>query len=196
MYGSRPSMSGQPLDRPTWAALRAAGFSDEELRADQCESCEDGVPFGPASYAYTRAQAIADGVLVDLAADADTRQLVQDAGVQLPVAMTATAYDQTVLAGAGQAPDGPLTFPAGQTLAGRLREVLAALRDALQAFARQGRQLLPPYSAEVGADRVDFEVSVWDGRKFDLVRLWCQCRPGPECRPALTVMLAEEDLEP
>jgi hypothetical protein len=52
---AKPS-SGEYLDQATWDALKAAGFSDAELYADQ--------PLGPIIHRYTRRQAIADGVLV------------------------------------------------------------------------------------------------------------------------------------
>ena len=49
------------LDAQTWDALRAAGYTDEQL-------AEDTGQIGPVIFAYTRAQAIADGVLVDVTA--------------------------------------------------------------------------------------------------------------------------------
>ncbi len=44
---------------------------------------------------YTRAQAIEDGVLVDLCQD-ETASLVYEAGFRLPLAMTVTAFSKTV----------------------------------------------------------------------------------------------------
>ena len=62
----KPSRSGKLLDSETWDALRKAGVPEEELQADQ--------PFGPVIFSYTRAQAIEDGVLIDLTVLEITRQ--------------------------------------------------------------------------------------------------------------------------
>jgi len=53
-----PSLSGKFLDTETWDAMKATGFSDDELHDDQ--------PLGPIIFSYTRKQAIEDGVLVDV----------------------------------------------------------------------------------------------------------------------------------
>jgi len=55
---NKPSKSGQYLNTDTWEALKAAGFTEAELQEDQ--------PFGPIIFSYTRAQAIEDGVLMDV----------------------------------------------------------------------------------------------------------------------------------
>lgn len=47
-------------------------------------------PFGEVIYAYTRAQAIADGVLVDVT------QTAREAGFQWPVALTRAAWEDCV----------------------------------------------------------------------------------------------------
>jgi hypothetical protein len=43
----KPSKSGKFLTAEEWDALKAVGYSEEELQADQ--------PFGPIIFAYTRA---------------------------------------------------------------------------------------------------------------------------------------------
>ena len=53
-----PSKSGKFLDSETWDAMKAAGFTEDELHDDQ--------PLGPIIFSYTRKQAIEDGVLVDV----------------------------------------------------------------------------------------------------------------------------------
>ena len=66
-------------------------------------------PFGPIIYAYTRAQAIADGVQVDITTTA------QEAGIRFPVFITRTAFALYV------------TVPpdvTGQDEAGRLWDVI------------------------------------------------------------------------
>ena len=61
----QPSKSGKMLDVESWDALKAAGVTESELQADQ--------PEGPIIFSYTRADAIGDGVLVDLVRDARNR---------------------------------------------------------------------------------------------------------------------------
>ena len=138
----------------------------------------------PVIYRYSRAQAIEDGVLVDLTADGETKLLLHEAGFRLPVAMTATAFHEALLAGTTETPDGEFVFPAGQSLKGRLWDVLMVLRYAIRAANRQG-----------DTDRVHFTVLVdqqGQGRTQP-VHLWCQCGPGDDAEPVLTIMLEGED---
>lgn len=46
--------------------------------------------FGPMIYGYSRAQALADGVLVDVS------EVARDAGFRVPVAITAAAWEECV----------------------------------------------------------------------------------------------------
>jgi len=133
---------------------------------------------------YSRAQAIADGVLVDLTADGETKLLVEEAGILLPIAMTTTAFHATVLAGTTENESGEFIFPAGQSTKGRLWDVLMVLRYSIRAANRKG-----------DTDRVTFKVDVdtnGDG-KHTTVNLWCQCGPGDGGEPVLTVMCEGED---
>jgi hypothetical protein len=74
---------GKYLNEETWKALRAAGFSEEELLSDQ--------PAGPVIFSYSRKQAVEDGVLVDLTRPGFARILKLE-GVKVHTAMTATAF--------------------------------------------------------------------------------------------------------
>lgn len=75
---TKPSKSGNYLTSEQWDAMKAAGFSEEELQADQ--------PSGPIIFSYSRQQAIDDGVLVDV--DAIAREL----GFRIPVVITAALH--------------------------------------------------------------------------------------------------------
>jgi len=57
---------------------------------DGSQGPEDNNPFGPVIYAYTRAQALADGVLVDVS------NAAVEAGFKVPVAMTRAAWSDFV----------------------------------------------------------------------------------------------------
>src|SRR5450830_749070 len=115
--------------------------------------------FGPAISTYGRQQAIEDGILVDLMQhptpqrpDLDELQkIVKEAGFVIPVAMTAAAFEATIMPIGGE-------LPAGQDFNGRLWDVLTVLRYAM----RQHRKLFEP---------VDFTVSVFDGQKANDVAL-------------------------
>ena len=82
--------AGKFLDKDTWEAMKAAGFSEAELQADQ--------PFGPVIFSYTRKQAIEDGVLVDVTA------LAREEGFRLHTAMTATLFGEAIRLPAGAKP--------------------------------------------------------------------------------------------
>jgi hypothetical protein len=176
MNTNNPSKSGYPIDINLEDALHAVGFTPAEIDA--------GTPQGIVIFKYTRAQAIADGVLVDLTADGETKLLVQEAGILLPIAMTSTAFHATVLAGTTENASGEFIFPAGQSTKGRLWDVLMVLRYSIRAANRKG-----------DTDRVTFKVDVdtnGDG-KHTTVNLWCMVGPGDDASPVLTVMLEGED---
>jgi hypothetical protein len=115
---------------------------------------------------YTRAEAIADGVLVDVTTTARV------AGIRYPVALTWAVWERCV------------SVPAGvvcQDEAGRLWDVLFLLALA----ARQSK-----------GDVVRFGVHVRNDNSEDippLVRLKAVCGAGDHGEPVVTVMLPDED---
>jgi hypothetical protein len=125
-------------------------------------------PFGNVIYAYTRKQAIADGVQVDISSAA------KEAGIRFPVFITRTAFDAYV------------TVPpnvSGQDEAGRRWDVVWMLRFAIR-------------KAVQGQSRLPFALYVRnDNRAPRLVKLVAMCGPldmdAPE--PAITVMMPDED---
>src|SRR3954454_4960553 len=85
--------------------------------------------WGAPLHSYSRAQAIADGMLVDFPTATDDRgqPLCQQAGFKVPVAITRTAWAETVEAGGTWKPAGDgeaLGLKGGQSLTGRLWDVL------------------------------------------------------------------------
>ena len=128
--------------------------------------------FGEPISVYPRAQAIEDGVLVDLM-QGETAPLVREAGFKFPIAMTAAAYSEAV------APiDGEL--PEGQDLKGRLWDVLIVLKFAIRASS--------------SGQEIRFKVSVYQGNgKSETVELKSLCGPGDNMEPVITIMLPEED---
>ena len=119
-------------------------------------------------FSYTRAQAIADGVLVDVS------KLAKEAGFRFPVAVTAAVWAECVAV-----PDGV----AGQDETGRLWDVLNMLRFAIA-------------SQQKDSERVDFAVHVRKDNSEGfppLVRLYALCGPGDDAEPVITVMQPGED---
>jgi hypothetical protein len=117
-------------------------------------------------YRYTRADAIRDGVLIDVS------EVAKEAGLRWPVALTAAVWAKCV-----EVPPGV----ACQDEAGRLWDVLWMLRLA----ARQS-----------GGSEVRFGVHVRNDNSEGtppLVQLKALCGPGDQGEPVLTVMMPEED---
>ena len=83
----KPSSSGKFLDQDTWDALKASGFSEQELHKDQ--------PLGPIFFAYSRKQAIEDGTLVDLTTPG-FREVLFWNGIKVHAVMTATCFSEVI----------------------------------------------------------------------------------------------------
>ena len=125
-------------------------------------------PFGEVIYSYTRKQAVADGVQVDVSTTA------KEAGIRFPVFLTRTVFDAYV------------TVPpnvSGQDEAGRLWDIVWMLRFAI-------------LRSRSGQDRIPVALYVRnDNRRAQLVKLIAQCGPldMDEPQPAITVMMPDED---
>jgi hypothetical protein len=117
---------------------------------------------------YTRADALRDGVLIDVSA------MAREAGFKFPVALTAAVWAKCVTV-----PPGVL----GQDEAGRLWDVLTMLRFAVRGQSGGAREVR--FGVHVRNDNRD--------RTPPLVRLKAICGPGNDGEPVLTVMLPEED---
>lgn len=125
-------------------------------------------PTLPLVFSYTRVQAIADGVLVDVTATA------AEAGFVIPVAVTATVWAECV-----RVPDGV----AGQDERGRLWDVLSMLRFAIRRQAGGEPELL--YQLHVRNDTAEGDPP--------LVTLKAVCGPNDDGSPCITVMRPDED---
>jgi hypothetical protein len=116
-------------------------------------------------YAYTRAQALEDGVLVDVS------EMAREAGIRFPVALTATVYGKYV-----EVPEGVIA----QDETGRLWDILWMLRLAAN---KGGDTVL--FRLHVRNDNSD--------RTPPLVTLKAVCGPGDQGEPVITIMLPDED---
>ena len=121
----------------------------------------------PVIYRYTRAQAIDDGVLVDLSTWA------KETGFSIPVACTAAVWNQYVVP-----PEG--TKELGQSERGRAHDVLWMLYMAI----KRSR----------GGDRLLYDVIfLQKPNKQETVQLKAICGPGDDGEPVLTIMEPHED---
>ena len=145
---------------------------EEALRAvfGEPKQIADGITaFGPVVYSYSRAQAIADGVQVEVTKTA------LEAGIRFPMFLTRTVFDAYVAV----PPD-----VTGQDEAGRLWDVVWMTRFGI-------------LRAKPGADRIPVALYVRnaDNRPSRLVKLIAQCGPldMDDPQPAITVMMPDED---
>ena len=117
---------------------------------------------------YTRKQAIADGVLVDVT------ETAREAGFRIPVALTRAVWAEYVAV-----PEGV----EGQDEAGRLWDVLWMCRYGI------GR-------SRDGASEIRFRLHVRNDNRTGeppLVTLKAHCGPDDDGSPCITVMLPDED---
>jgi hypothetical protein len=125
-------------------------------------------PFGEVIYAYTRAQAVADGFQVEVTKTA------QEAGIRFPVFLTRTVFDSFV-----NVPEGVTA----QDEAGRLWDIVWMLRFAIRKSASHSNRM--PFALYVRNDN----------RKPRLVKLLATCGALDidDPQPAITVMMPDED---
>ena len=125
-------------------------------------------PFGEVIFSYTRSQAVADGVQVEVTKTA------QEAGIRFPVFLTRAVYDAYVTVPPGVT---------GQDEAGRLWDIITMARFAI-------------LRSRPGCDRLPVALYVRnDNRAPRLVRLTAVCGPLDidDPQPAITIMLLDED---
>jgi len=116
-------------------------------------------------YQYTRAQAVEDGILIDVT------ETAKEARITFPTTLTAAVWADCVTA--------PEKAP-WQDEMGRLWDVLTMLRYAI-VHSRASQQVV-------------FSVAVQnDARPPRRVQLKAHCGPGDQGEPVITIMLPEED---
>lgn len=124
--------------------------------------------FGEVIFTYTRKQALADGVQVDVTTTA------KEAGIKFPMFLTRAVFDTYVAVPPGVT---------GQDEAGRLWDVIWMTRFGI-------------LRARPDVDRIPVALYVRnDDRAARLVKLIAQCGPLDldDAQPAITVMMPDED---
>lgn len=132
---------------------------------------DEASPFGPIIYGYSRAQAIADGVLVDVSTTA------REAGFTVPVAMTSAAWADFV-----EWSDQDSSRQTHQDETGRLWDVLWMSHLAARR-AQGGTVAVQFYRVPRGGK----------GRMPRKTTLLMNIGPGDAAEPVITLMLPGED---
>ena len=159
-------------DNTVYADLLNAALSEvdwyevaEHLLADAQEREESDDLFGPVISTYSRAQAIADGVLIDVS------QMAEKAGIKYPTAVTSAVWHEFV-----EVPEGV----DGQDELGRLWDIFNMFRVAAK--------------CPNGSTELLFEVVVKnDNTAPKLVNLKAIFGPGDTPDPVITIMQPDED---
>ena len=129
--------------------------------------------FGPVIHAYTRAQAIGDGILVDVS------ETAREAGFRIPVAVTRAVWDRLIAL-----PEGYLGF---QDESGRLWDVLWMARHYALRASDSDRVRMCVLVRDI---RKDLRDSNRPPRKhFPIVAIGA----GDAGEPVVTVMFPEDD---
>jgi len=124
--------------------------------------------FGEVISSYSRAQAIDDGVLVDVSQSSEAKEC----GFKFPIAMTRAVWDAYV-----EVPP----KANGQDVKGRLWDVLFMLRYGIQ--------------RSNGGSIVFYTVYVQNDNRYKAkpIKLKSVCGPGDNGEPVITIMLPDED---
>ena len=130
-------------------------------------------PFGDLIYGYSRAQALADGVLVEA-----SPELCREAGIKIPVAISDHLWGVID-------PDNLDSIP-GQSITGRLWDLLYLFRCAVSDPKNRG------------TDRLYYKIVFLCRRNGCPARLeeftvLSVCGPGDSGEPVLTLMFPEDD---
>ena len=118
----------------------------------------------PVIYSYTRAQALEDGVLVDIS------ELAEEIGFKCPVAVTTVIYELL-----------NDTHQAGQSFEGRAWDLLMVLHFEIMRTKNTDTIYFAPY----------FNAGCHSEPKP--YKLWSKCGPGDNGEPVITVMRIGED---
>ncbi len=153
----------------------------EDIKAEANKQSENGA-FGDLIYAYTRAQAIQDGVLVDVT------ETAKEAGIVYPTAVTQALWDGYIVP--------PESLKGIQDVQGRLWDVLTMFSFSARAMKKTNPDVAesPRDTAQTLFFKVIFQMPSKGGNpKMETVNLKAICGPGDNAEPILTIMLSGED---
>ena len=125
--------------------------------------------FGDVIHSYTRAQAIEDGVLIDVS----DSKAYKESGIKFPVAMTTSIWELV----------SPERMPCGNSIDGRLWDLLYMFRMAARRFSGDTLYYKCIFSHE--GPRGGFKQKTYTIKAL--------CGPGDNMEPVITLMLPNED---
>ena len=145
-------------------------MNKKEVRFMQIESSSLSDFYGDLISLYSRADAIADGVLIPI-----SPELCKDAGIVLPVCVTDTVWGKYL------DPVNMADLP-GQSVEGRIWDLLWMLRHAIKTGGGNG-------------DRIRYQVlfQMRPAEKPETADLISVCGPDDDLKPVITIMLPGED---
>jgi hypothetical protein len=127
--------------------------------------------FGEVIYAYTREQALADGVLIDVS------KMAKEAGITFPAAVTSAVWHEFIVPNTAM-----VEF--GQDENGRCWDVLWMLWINIMRASKP---------SDVIYYQVSFFMEIDDMPKRKLIMLKAVCGPGDDGEPVITIMKPDED---
>lgn len=130
--------------------------------------------FGKAIYSYSRAQAIKDGVLIDVS------KMGRQAGIKYPVAVTAAVYDEYIRV--------PKMLQGLQDEDGRLWDILWMFAYAVRSEQIKGHEGLFDVSFLMWVRKNHDETTRQEDIQFKSV-----CGPNDNGSPCITIMKPDED---
>lgn len=136
--------------------------------------------FGPVIHSYTRAQALADGVLVDVS------KVAKEAGFKWPAAVTAAVWNMIE-------PSQDVRRRFGCDQDGRLWDVLYMAFFAIKRSRESGSELIYEVILPQSPHETNMDLINTGQNKGAIHRFKLHVGPGDDAEPVITIMLPDED---
>ena len=146
---------------------------------NKAETVEDF--FGPVISSYTRADALSDGMLVDVS------EMAREAGFVIPVAVTRSVWDECV----DWTEESEQGF--GQSIDGRLWDVLFMAHWKIKSSREQSEDLLYQLNVIPKDTKAETITEIDDFTGAKLTTLKINIGPGDNAEPVITIMQPNED---
>jgi hypothetical protein len=161
-----------PKIRPTKTHETQKGSNEPEAKLSPERSVLEALGFGAVVFTYSRADALEDGILVDVS------EIAKEAGFLLPVAVTAALWGDI-----NNIPEG-----SGQDVNGRLWDVLTMASHAVHVAVAQG-------GGRTNTLRYQVILTLPGGASEDesLYSIKSVIGPGDDGKPVFTLMQPHED---
>ena len=160
---------------PAFFVLVMVKDKEIEVKMDTDEKTMQNI-FGEVISRYTRAQAIEDGVLVDVT------ETARQAGIKYPVALTASVYDEYVVV--------PKALKGIQDEVGRLFDILWMYAWAARIGEISGHQGIFSVSFLMYETK---SISEQARSRQEIITLKAVCGPNDDDSPCITIMKPDED---